>query len=201
MNAPNSYGASHIEGFEAPMHRALAERARDVLSILDALDIERFGYCGYSMGTWIGRGIIAQAPERVLAASLGGFDIERGSHTSGMPRRLTGSKLGHRLLRGYARLPGSRLVPGEDDIDAMQRCFIELYKPMPPLETLEEWGGPLLLWSGKRDLYHDPMRRAADKLPNASFHNFPGHHFSASSNERLVEPIVNLMMRTKADHS
>ena len=25
MNAPNSYGASHIEGFEAPMHRALAE--------------------------------------------------------------------------------------------------------------------------------------------------------------------------------
>ncbi|MEC9400347.1 MAG: alpha/beta hydrolase [Myxococcota bacterium] len=180
-----------------PRRFTLGERARDVLAILDVLDVDRFAYCGYSMGTWIGRGVIAKAPERVLAASLGGFDIERGSHTSGMPHRLTRSRLGHSLLRGYSHWSGSRLIPGVDNIDALQRCFLELYKPMPPIETLEEWGGPLLLWSGKRDLYHGPMKRASRKLSNALFHDFPGNHFSSSSDERLVEPILDVMAKGK----
>lgn len=185
-----AHGRSAIPA--APGRYALSERARDVLAVVDALGVERFAFVGYSMGTWIGCGLIDEAPERVLAASFGGFDILRGAHSCGIPRRLTASHIGRGLIAGYALWPQSRITYGGDDRRALQRCFDELYEPMPGLASLSRWDGELLLWSAQRDLYCEPMRAAA-KILGARFECFAGHHFSASSDERLVAPVLKLL--------
>jgi pimeloyl-ACP methyl ester carboxylesterase len=171
-------------------HRySLPERARDVVHILDELGIERAAYVGYSMGTWIGCGLLAHHPERLVSASLGGFDLVRGAHSCGIPLRLTQSTLGVGLLGLYALWSESRINLRDHDLVALQRCFTELYEPMPTLDTLQESGVPLMLWSARHDFYQPHMTRAAARL-GVPCQIYSGHHFSASSDERFVPHIL-----------
>jgi pimeloyl-ACP methyl ester carboxylesterase len=50
----------------------LNRRAADVVAVLDALDIAKALFWGYSMGGWIGFGIAKYAAERVHALVIGG---------------------------------------------------------------------------------------------------------------------------------
>ena len=53
-----------------------AAMAEDVIAVLDALDIERAGFVGYSMGAFIGAWLFGHRPERFTAMVLGGVGIE-----------------------------------------------------------------------------------------------------------------------------
>ena len=50
----------------------LNRRVADVVAVLDALDIAKALFWGYSMGGWIGFGIAKYASERVRALVIGG---------------------------------------------------------------------------------------------------------------------------------
>ena len=50
----------------------LNRRVADVVAVLDALDIAKALFWGYSMGGWIGFGIAKYAKERVRALVIGG---------------------------------------------------------------------------------------------------------------------------------
>ena len=50
----------------------LNRRVADVVAVLDALDIAKALFWGYSMGGWIGFGIAKYAAERVHALVIGG---------------------------------------------------------------------------------------------------------------------------------
>lgn len=181
-----AHGAS-----SAPLNPAryqLQERAADVLAILDELGVERTAYVGYSMGTWIGCGLLDRAPERFVGASFGGFDPIRGAHSCGIPRQVTGSLLGRLLLGVYALWPESRIDIKTCDIRSLQQCFNALYEPMPRLTQLRHAHLPLHFWSTHGDFYTKHMRRVAALL-DAPIHLLDGHHFTASSDERFVECI------------
>jgi pimeloyl-ACP methyl ester carboxylesterase len=51
---------------------ALALRVGDVTTVLDALEIPRAHFLGYSMGGWIAFGMAKHAPERLLSLTIGG---------------------------------------------------------------------------------------------------------------------------------
>ena len=53
---------------------ALETRVGDVVSILDALGVERTLYCGFSMGGNVAYGLLTQRRERVAAAAILGAD-------------------------------------------------------------------------------------------------------------------------------
>ena len=171
-----------------PARYQLAERAADVLAILDELGVERTAYVGYSMGTWIGCGLIAAAPERIVGASFGGFDPLRGAHSCGIPRAVTRSKFGRLLLGVYALWPESRIDIKRCDIPSLQQCFDALYEPMPRITQLRHPHLPLHFWSTHGDFYTPKMKRIAALL-EAPIDLFDGHHFTASSDERFVECI------------
>jgi pimeloyl-ACP methyl ester carboxylesterase len=50
----------------------LNRRVSDVIAVLDALEIAKASYWGYSMGGWIGFGIAKYAKERIRALVIGG---------------------------------------------------------------------------------------------------------------------------------
>ncbi len=186
---PTSIAHGKSQTPEDDSRYALYERACDVVHILDELDIERAAYVGYSMGTWIGCGLLAHFPERLVSASFGGFDIVRGAHSCGIPLPITRSHLGVGLLGLYALWSESRINLRDHDLRALQRCFTELYAPMPALEDLDTNTTPLMLWSAKHDFYQPHMRRTAAAL-GVPFILYSGHHFSASSDERFVPHIL-----------
>lgn len=49
-----------------------AKYVKDIVAVLDDAGIERAHYWGYSMGGWIGLGLVTQASGRVLKAVIGG---------------------------------------------------------------------------------------------------------------------------------
>lgn len=51
---------------------ALARRVGDLVAVLDDLGVDRAHYFGYSMGGWIGFGILKHAPERFRSLVIGG---------------------------------------------------------------------------------------------------------------------------------
>lgn len=50
----------------------LALRCQDVLALMDELQIEQAHYLGYSLGGWVGYGLMQYAPERFTSMILGG---------------------------------------------------------------------------------------------------------------------------------
>jgi pimeloyl-ACP methyl ester carboxylesterase len=50
----------------------LRKRVGDIVAVLDALEIEKTHYFGYSMGGWIGFGVAKFAPERFRSLIIGG---------------------------------------------------------------------------------------------------------------------------------
>ncbi len=56
----------------APESYALDNRAADVLAVLNQEGLERVHYCGYSMGGWIGFGLVLNSPERLVSLAVGG---------------------------------------------------------------------------------------------------------------------------------
>jgi pimeloyl-ACP methyl ester carboxylesterase len=52
--------------YELPLH------VGDIVAVLDALNLRRAPFWGYSMGGWIGFGMAKYAPERVQALIIGG---------------------------------------------------------------------------------------------------------------------------------
>jgi pimeloyl-ACP methyl ester carboxylesterase len=50
----------------------LPRRVEDVVAVLEALEIPKAHFFGYSMGGWIGFGLAKYAPERVNALLIGG---------------------------------------------------------------------------------------------------------------------------------
>ncbi|MFG0283471.1 MAG: alpha/beta fold hydrolase [Phycisphaerales bacterium JB039] len=55
-----------------PEAYALPLRVADIVAVLDELAVERADYLGYSMGGWIGFGLLIGAPQRIRRALLGG---------------------------------------------------------------------------------------------------------------------------------
>jgi pimeloyl-ACP methyl ester carboxylesterase len=63
-----------------PSAYTLDQRVGDVLAVLDAEEIARAHYWGYSMGGWVGFSLGASAPDRIVSLVLGGADpFEQGS--------------------------------------------------------------------------------------------------------------------------
>src|SRR5258708_13084771 len=60
------HGASGV----VPGDYRIEELAADALGLADALGIERFAFCGLSLGGMIGQWLAAHAPDRVTAAVL-----------------------------------------------------------------------------------------------------------------------------------
>ena len=180
-----------------PARYRLPERARDVIAVMDELGVDKAAYVAYSMGSWIGCGLLDEHPDRLVGASLGGFDLIRGSNTCGIPRRVTASVIGKVLLGGYLLWPASKLEFSPDRLQGLQRAFNALYEPMPGLTALRAAKVPLLLWSGSHDLYRPHMQRAAAQL-GTTCEIFSGHHFMASADERMPPLVLDLVERAWA---
>ena len=54
-----------------PAAYGLAHRTADVLAVLDDLSIQKADYFGYSLGGWIGFGLVKRAPQRFSSFIFG----------------------------------------------------------------------------------------------------------------------------------
>ena len=184
---------------------ALPERVADVLAVAEAVGADHFGFLGYSMGSWIGIGLIAAHPDRVEAAALGGWDPIGGIETIGATRELLEASF-PAMLPALANDPVLRPMLVEHDAEALTRCALRLFDDaLPPLEQLASTDVPVLLYSGADDPYHANVERAANEL-GAEVVTIKGDHIGALLDPTVVGPVrgffeVNMTSRNRSGGS
>jgi pimeloyl-ACP methyl ester carboxylesterase len=169
------------------------QRCRDALAVLDALDIERAHFFGYSLGGWVGYSLVRHAPQRLSSLILGAahpYEDRSWESFHGIDGRDP-----ERFISTFETLLDERISPQvkmlirANDLVALAAAA---QQPRPSQEDLlTQMDLPCLLFCGDADARHAAVRRTAALLPRGEFVSLPGvTHFGGLMHSALVLPPV-----------
>lgn len=173
---PDALGHGHSALVPASARHGLVERSRDVIAVLDHAGVRSAAFAGYSMGAWIGTGLLAYAPDRFVAFSFGGWDLLHGARdftrlTDNAMRRAEFIQLARTLSSGTKRPASSQQVEGYAD------TYAHLFDDLPRLERLLN-KRPVAIAIGRGDPYAPSCRIVAERFGTAC-DILPGDHVSS----------------------
>ncbi|MDB5774715.1 MAG: alpha/beta fold hydrolase [Herbaspirillum sp.] len=172
---------------------ALQERVDDVLAILDALQIERTHFMGYSMGGMVAFGMAQCAPQRLRSLVIGGAHPYEDHSWDGF-HGIDGND-GDAFIAAFETALNERL---SDKVRAQVRgndllaLSAAAQQPRPSMEhVLPALNMPCLLYCGDADIRHAAVRRCADALADARFASLPGlSHFESLMRSDMALPHI-----------
>lgn len=136
----------------------LEARSDEVVAVIDQLGFERANVVGYSMGAWLSVGLAKHHRQRLSSLVIGGWDILSGPEAFGS---------------------SPAQVAWVNDLQPAHRaCWDALAERGGAREAVVTLGAPVLLWSGRDDPSHDPMRTFA-AAENLKFLSTRGSHNGA----------------------
>jgi pimeloyl-ACP methyl ester carboxylesterase len=166
----------------------------DVVAVLDALNIAKALFWGYSMGGWIGFGIAKYAKERPHALVIGGQHPYSRSMVS----------LRHMVRRGIAQGSGA-FVAGMEQmfgpetaerkarlLSADLKAYLALTQDRPGVDDiLPTMLMPCCLYAGETDPIYAEVEACCRHIPRVTFFSLPGlSHCEAYTRSELVLPRV-----------
>lgn len=155
-----------------------AQRAADLVAVIDALGAERAHVVGYSMGGWLSTGVARFHRERLASLIIGGWDCVHGTASFTPPG--TKEPIAFDTLIGGARAAAPALVAWmTTDVEpGLRACWDALQDMHGSSAAVLGAGAPVMLWSGRDDPYHSHMSAfaQANGLPMLSV---PGDHLTA----------------------
>lgn len=173
-----------------PEAYALDRRAMDVVAVLDALDIEKTAYYGYSMGGVIGYGVAAHAPERLSSLVVGGAHPYASSMEFFRENLQAGLKTWLAVLEQLAGpLPESTVLRMmANDIDALRASVLDDRSPAFP--KTPELTFPCRLIVADADPIMPLVEQFASEM-KAGFFPLRGYnHFSAYVRPLVQVPVI-----------
>ena len=182
-----------------PAAYALSLLVSDVVAVLDDLRLNRAHFWGYSMGGWIGFGMVKYAPERVHALIIGGSDpyerrLPASSRTEGTsPEAFVDAFLTRINLDPATLPPVIREELFANDFQALAAA----QQDRPSLEDiLPAMTMPCLLYASDADPVYPKTRECAQHIPNATFISLTGLDHSAAFREAgLILPHITKFLR------
>ena len=181
------------DAYTLPLH------VGDIVAVLDALQIDKAHFWGYSMGGRIGFGIAKYAATRVYSLIIG------GSHPYG--RQLpAASRIDDTDPEAFATAFLERLsinpatLPPEIRKELMDHDFKALaasQKDYPSIEAvLPTMTMPCLLYIGKADINFSQAQTCIKLMPNVTFVSFPGfNHAEAFFRADVVLPHIKKFLQ------
>lgn len=177
-----------------PEAYVLNRRAADVVAVLDALNIAKALFWGYSMGGWIGFGIAKYARERVHALVIG------GQH----PYARSMESLRHMVRRGITQgseafVAGMEEMFGPETAERKARllsadleAYLALAQDRPGIDDiLPTMLMPCCLYAGEIDPIYSEVEACSRHIPRVTFFSLPGlSHCEAYARSELVLPRV-----------
>jgi pimeloyl-ACP methyl ester carboxylesterase len=192
-----------------PAAYALPLRVADVVSVIDALSLDRVHFAGISWGARLGFALGEHAPDRLHSLILSGNQPYAWDPNWQVVKTLTeamavGREHGSQaLLDWFEALIGRPLRMRdrqwvlENDPVALDAAWRSALTEGAISPDLTRWRTPCLIAAGDADEFHDNARRAAAEIPGATFVALTGHDHLSSIQEvdRLMPGILNLLNR------
>jgi pimeloyl-ACP methyl ester carboxylesterase len=177
----------------------LNRRMADVVAVLDALDIAKALYWGYSMGGWIGFGMTKYAKERVRALVIGGqhpYARSMGALREMVQRGITqGSRA---FVAGMEEMFGKESAGRKERLlSADLKAYLALAQDRPGLESiLPTMLMRCCLYVGEVDPIYPEVEACSRHIPQVTFFSLPGlNHCDAYARSELVLPRVTGFLR------
>ena len=177
-----------------PAAYELNKRAGDVVAVLDALEIQRAHFWGYSMGGWIGFGLAQFAPERIDRLVIGGqHPYERQMEGFRQTCRIGIADGGNAFAAAVEAAFGT-MWPGymSRNLSADFHAYLAVAQDRPSIEhILPGMSMPCLLYAGDADPLHSGAEQASKRIPQAIFVSLPSlGHAAVMIRSDLVVPQV-----------
>lgn len=179
-----------------PQSYTLEHRLSDINAVLDALNLERAHFLGYSMGGWLAFGMAAQHPERVASLAVGGahpfeeLATPFSSLTGEDPDAFIGAL---ETFIGESIAEGARPLVLKNDLKALVAAAVDRHDQST---GLAERNPPMLLFVGEHDQRLAAVTQAADRF-NAELLVLPnvGHAMTLFSGPSLISSIIAFLAR------
>jgi pimeloyl-ACP methyl ester carboxylesterase len=169
----------------------MGDRVNDILAILDALNIERTHFFGYSMGGRVGFALAQQAPERLHRLVIGG--AHPGNEDLAAFEGVDGTDA-TAFITAFEAMIGESLSPlAQEFVKANDLVALAAAaQPRPSLiADLSQMDLPILLFAGERDRRLAKIQACAQQLPQAQFELLEGvNHVEAIADSSMVLPIL-----------
>jgi len=172
----------------------LNRRVADVVAVLDALNIAKALYWGYSMGGWIGFGIAKYAKERVRALVIGGqhpYARSMGALREMVQRGI--AQGGGAFVAGMEEMFGPESAERKERLlSADLKAYLALAQDRPGLDDiLATMLIPCFLYAGEVDPIYPEVKACSQLIPRVTFFSLPGlNHCDAYTRSELVLPRV-----------
>lgn len=177
------------------------QRCRDALAVLDELHISQAHFFGYSLGGWVGYGLVRHARDRLSSLILG------AAH----PYADTGWNVFHGIdgrdpdafIAAFETLLNERISPQvqmlirANDLVALAAAA---QQPRPSQEDLlPRMDLPCLMFCGDHDARHAAIQRIAALLPQGEFASLPGvtHFGGLMQSELVLPPVLDFLSRQR----
>lgn len=188
---PDALGHGQSDKPHDPAAYSLQQRSDDVLAVLDAVGVEQVHYCGYSLGGWVGYGLVRHAPQRLRSLTLGAahpypdtsWDAFKGIDGSDPEAFITAfeSVLNERISAEV------KMLIRANDLTALAAAAQQPRLSME--ELLPQIDMPCMMFCGDADARHPLVQRATAQLPRGRFVSLPGvTHFGGLMQSKLVLP-------------
>ena len=183
----DAVGHGDSEDAQDTARSSLAARVADVIAIADRLSISRFGFVGYSMGAWVGTGLLAKHPMRISHLVLAGWDPLEGA------RLFTDRVNEQERRREFLELAG--LLTADAPVSARRLSgyadtYMELFRNVPAFPIRAKDVERILLACGIEDPYFENAKRAAS-MSGAKFQPLAGDHLQAFRSPDLARIICS----------
>lgn len=157
---------------------SLEARSHDVVAVMDALGSEKAHVLGYSMGGWLSVGVAKYHPHRLSSLIVGGWDILHG--VEGASSSPVGGRVNFRDQIATARVSAPAMVKWvtPEAEPGLCACWDALADLSHARDAVVNAGVPVLLWCGRDDRNHEPMRTFA-ATETLQFLSTGGDHQSA----------------------
>jgi pimeloyl-ACP methyl ester carboxylesterase len=191
-----------------PAAYALDLRTADIVSVIDALGLERAHFAGISWGARLGFALGERVPERLLSLVLNGNQPYAWDPAWQTVTTLTAAMSAARgggteaLLQWFEDYIGRQLPRRErawlldNDPAALDAAWTAALSEGDIGGDLSRWTTPCVIAAGDGDEFHDNARRAAGLIPGATFLSLTGHgHISALYEADRLLPAVLALLR------
>ncbi|OLS26327.1 MAG: Arylesterase [Candidatus Heimdallarchaeota archaeon LC_2] len=174
----------------------LTHRVKDVVAVLDLLNLRKAHMMGYSMGGRVAFGFAKYAKERVKTLIIGGMS-PFGKIPIDMNKRIELLKNGMEGLvinyeQQYGKLPEKvrqRIL--NNDHQALIADTIDTRNWQGMAELLPEIDLPVFYFCGENDYFYEETLQAAKLIPNVTYVSIPeANHQQAYVKKRLILPQI-----------
>lgn len=168
---------------------------KDVVALMQQLGIEHYHIVGYSRGAILAADLIANYPNNILSATLGGMGLDFTNPE--WPRRRMFAEAFAGKSHQYPETKGAIDWAKKTGADTICLSLQQYAQPSTSPKELASLSMPVLVIAGDEDKDNGDPKLLADNIPKSQLTIIKGNHNQSHSTQAFADAVTNFILSLK----